>query len=437
VQIATSSISRIVMAAAFAALVGCGYGGYERPRVPRFDPAPSEQAAEWREALVGQEVGGSAVGDGALPTQFYLTSLEVEERATDEDIRYLLTDPDATVRAMGLLAMARKDPDDAAGVLVSTVCDSAPIHYAPGGCGVTSMPVGAFVLRLLEDPGLLRAGWPAPAPPLIPDDALFTVAWSMLGLDRCAAARREAAEVVTRRLEASSVPFTWEGLSAALPTVDEVTRVKGLGRYLARSRGRSEREALTLLRSMIDRDDLEAAVRLASASVLVAMGDEHDLELLNARRAALDGLAGQGAGARLVADLERRLRIERAAIPIEQARTSMENEARAELAITLFNEVGAETFELLVREGTSYYGSRTEDVAESVIRALGRLLARARAGFHPWELDSDLAFRLRMFSVSTLARDVRDPDEVDDLERLLREAPHVILGGEHAQTLGL
>jgi len=101
-------------------------------------------------------VSGYAVGYGGEPGDFYTTSLILADHLGEDDFLTMAEDPNAVIRAMGLICLARKDIKRHRAVIQSFLQDATEVGYVPIGCVVRSISLAALAQSVLEDPNTLQ-----------------------------------------------------------------------------------------------------------------------------------------------------------------------------------------------------------------------------------------------------------------------------------------
>lgn len=127
------------------------------------DPAGAEQEAKARRArfeaartaLLAEAddlmVAGSHVGRGAQPSRFYLLLVDLMQGGEEQELRELCRHEQVVVRAAGLLAMAKRFPEQAVAVIEARRESQVPLEYCPSGCTPERITEGRLAAIILDE----------------------------------------------------------------------------------------------------------------------------------------------------------------------------------------------------------------------------------------------------------------------------------------------
>jgi hypothetical protein len=105
------------------------------------------------------EIGGSAVGYGGIPHDFYLLYQYAAYASTDDDIRAMLRDEHPVVRIMGAKCALTSTFRKIDSALIDVVLnDHRNLMVGPGGCMFERMTVGQVVAQMKKDSDFLGEG---------------------------------------------------------------------------------------------------------------------------------------------------------------------------------------------------------------------------------------------------------------------------------------
>jgi hypothetical protein len=366
-----------------------------------LDPGAMEdasRAASWSEQMRDMAVSGDSIGFAGVPGAFFLLQRSILAAGAPGAVQRLLYSDVPEARAMAL-SVAARNPATGRAVLAAHTCDDGQIDYNPNGCIVYRRSVGEFARELLEEPGIL-GGCDTCQNPLLGADELQRLDWLALSSDSCANVHQLAARKIVSGAQFAVLAAnpTWEALQDHLPEVDAWRMVKALARVMPRAgRNVDPRLFRDLLEATATARSTPSRARLAAASALTRVGVEETLETLERLRPELDALEPGEPGQTVLQALRGRLAFDAETEALRKSNTWMETQALAPKVIATFEHFGSEPFalDLILEVARNSFGSYTDDVRIVVDRALESQVERARYPFADWDIESDLAYRLR------------------------------------------
>lgn len=354
------------------------------------------------ERLAKTGVASRAVGYAGTPSEFYRIFAELRESADDALVKRFLAHENPVFRCMGLTLHLHRNGRDAVPELRRRIGDRGAISLQVGCVGSAST-VGGFARRLLHYPNLVDetvhdaprskpggtetpSSTPAPrwGAPLLPAKALRALDFEILAREDTVGIRREA------RPGLSTIKIEFEKLRAICPTLSDRDLVKAVARQLGVSSGTLHTHLEGFLIEVSGDAALPREVRLAALAGISASGSRTARTALDMQ----DAFLKETGETRLIGRAERRAAVQDLvttvfATPKTKGIAAIEKAP----AIRKGDPAALRVLENVIGD------ARVNDrpVPTWVTPALGRIVARAEAGFPAWDPDSDLRYRLEAF----------------------------------------
>ncbi|HUU09231.1 MAG TPA: hypothetical protein VM431_01680 [Phycisphaerae bacterium] len=224
----------------------------------------------WSAALAGIRkltwVGGCQVGTDRDAGEFYWLSKALCRDGTPEQFRQLLDDPSPTVRAMGMLCVARTAPaEEASAVLRARLKrrDSLVVLITDHGQDLNE---GRLAWVLLRNVNFLHLD--LPARPAVPRAEQMAIDLEILAADNLPHLRLNAASALEFRLASKELELSLQALERMCPRLSRLQIIKAVGRIWPEPGTPRAEAARAFLISCLNDGALDTDCRLAACSAL-------------------------------------------------------------------------------------------------------------------------------------------------------------------------